>query len=133
MSSLQLRRVGGALALVLLGGCAEHRATEKPGPSRWVGSAEAGPALPVPFVVDDHFHPSNCFDDTNLCKTVLFEPKGCGTPELERPEAAQGQCYGFVYTPTDAAGFGGVYFVHHPLGQANWGTEEGQPIEPGAK
>jgi hypothetical protein len=142
MSPFQVRAAVGPLlagAVVWGLGCNERRATDGPGRAGWVATEEPKQALPLPFVVDDHFHPSNCFDEPQNCSTVVFDSKGCGPGgvlrpgEIARPEGAQGQCYGYVYKPTSPSGFGGVLSTHHPKGGANWGDVEGRPIEPGAR
>jgi hypothetical protein len=136
MSSFQIRAAVGPLlaGLVVSGlGCSERQVSNKPGPQGWLATDEPQNALPVPFVVDDHFHPSNCYDDPKTCSTVVFDSTDCGTAVLPRPQGAQGQCHGYRYTPIDESGYGGVMSVHSPKGEANWGDFEGRAIEPGAR
>ena len=134
MSPFQVRAVGPLLATIVVSGlgCSERQVVEKRGPQGWLATDEPAERLPVPFVVDDHFHPSNCYDDAEDCSTVVFDSKDCGTAVLPRPEGAQGQCYGYRYAPAGLGAYAGVMSVHNPKGGSNWGDIEGRAIEPGA-
>lgn len=95
-----------------------------PGPVVDPGPPPLGDGLPLPFVVDDHFHPSGCYAAEGCPVTI---DTGCS----ERAEGAQGQCYVFRFVEGQA--FAGVFFQNvDEVGAGNWGQAPGTTIVPGA-
>ncbi len=127
--------VGRCLALSCALGClsagcsAKSEQPDEPSDGGFTpGPPVSDAGIPLPFVVDDHFHPSGCIG-ADGCSTVIHE---CDTTrEITRPEGAQGQCYRFEFMPM--GGFGGLFFQNQDAqGQPNWGQAEGTLVAPGA-
>lgn len=88
-------------------------------------AGSTGEGLPLPFIVDDHFHPSGCYSDAGCPVTI-------DTACEERAEGAQGQCYRFNYVA--GLPFAGVFFQNvDASGAGNWGQAPGLLIVPGAR
>ncbi len=84
-----------------------------------------GEGLPVPFVVDDHFHPSGCYSPEGCPVTI---DTGCE----DRAPGAQGQCYRFKFV--EGQPYAGVFFQNvDEVGAGNWGQAPGTKIVPGAR
>jgi len=94
-------------------------------PQPGAGPPPLGEGLPLPFVVDDHFHPSGCYALEGCPVTIDTR---CET----RAEGAQGQCYRFNFV--EGQTFAGVFFQNvDEVGAGNWGQAPGTLIVPGAR
>jgi hypothetical protein len=120
------------------------------------GGVPVGPALPLPIIVTTIFDNQGWFGDAAVMTdfkpgaTVISQTESTDGPCATRKAGAKGKCLKVVYTPpTDVTlmatdGYVGVFFLttikaNHPeampavnIGQANWGTEPGVNIAPGA-
>ncbi|MEA2699969.1 MAG: hypothetical protein QOI66_4240, partial [Myxococcales bacterium] len=120
------------------------------------GGVPVGPSLPLPIIVTTIFDNQGWFADAAVMTdfkpgaTVISQTESTDGPCATRQAGAKGKCLKVVYTPpTDVTlmttdGYVGVFFLttvkaNHPeampavnIGQANWGTEPGVNIAPGA-
>jgi hypothetical protein len=119
----------------------------------------AGPVIPLPMVVTTQYSNQGWFGDTSLTSAIssgMLIQQGTSVtgPCAMRAPDARGQCLKIVYTPPAGlvpptkdgkpAGYVGVFFLTTILmadpnaipplkiGDANWGSQPGKNVAPGA-
>jgi hypothetical protein len=91
------------------------------GPSDETSRAESGP-IKGPFIVSSYFTPSGLMGDGAVPGRVTVDiNKNCKQP---RPPNAQGDCYRFLYIPSDVH-WAGAYWV---FPANNWGAVRGREV-----
>jgi hypothetical protein len=130
-----------------------------PPPDGGAAPIVAGPVIPLPMVVTTQYSNQGWFGDTSLTAAIssgmlIQQGTSVAGPCAMRSPNARGQCLKIVYTPPAGvmpplkdgkpAGYVGVFFlttilVADPtavpplkIGDANWGSQPGKNVAPGA-